>query len=149
MTREEMIAVVSPCGLDCARCIALVGGGAQKHAIALQETLGPSFERWADRFAEYAPALKKYRDFREVLDLFAGVDCIGCRDRKPEGTRCSIIRCFRDKGVDFCFECGEFPCDPEGIDGDLKERWIETGKRIREIGLEAWYEDMRKRHRYE
>ncbi len=149
MTREEIIAAVSPCGIDCSRCIALVGGDARKHAIALQEVLGPSFEKWADRFTAYVPAFAKYRDFREVLDLLAGVDCIGCRNPAEKEKPCGIIKCYREKGVDFCFECDEFPCDVEGLDDDLKERWKATGMKIREIGLEAWYDDMMKRHRYE
>ena len=54
------------------------------------------------------------------------------------------------KKVTFCYECDEFPCDdPGGIDDDLKERWKNAGARMREIGLEAWYEEIKKRPRYE
>jgi hypothetical protein len=146
MTREKIIAEVAPCGIDCSRCIALIDGDARKHAVALQEIFGPAFQRWAERFTEYVPVFAKYGEFREFVDFLAGVDCTGCRnEEKP----CGIIKCYREKGVDFCFECGEFPCDPEGLDDDLKRRWIETGTRIREMGLEAWYEEMKKRPRYE
>lgn len=150
MTRERIVAEVAPCGIDCSRCIALVGGDARTHAIALQEVFGDSFQKYAERFAEYIPVLKKYGEFREFIDFLAGVDCTGCRSRTDyENIRCGIIQCFRAKGVDFCFECGEFPCDPAGIDDDLKRRWLAAGERMREIGLEAWYEEMKKRPRYE
>jgi hypothetical protein len=147
MTREQIIVEVAPCGIDCSRCIALLDGETRKHAIALQETFGDSFGRFAERFAGFVPVFAKYGEFREFIDFLAGVDCIGCR--KSEKVRCGINTCYRSKGVDFCFECDEFPCDPEGIDDDLRQRWLAAGKRMREIGLEAWYEEMKKRPRYE
>jgi hypothetical protein len=149
MKKEEIILEVAPCGIDCSRCIALAGGDARRHAAALQEVFGPSFHKFADRFAERVPVFAKYGDFREFVDFLAGIDCAGCRNSPVEEKPCGILKCYRGKGVDFCFECGEFPCEVEIIDDDLKKRWIETGMRIREIGLEAWYAEMKKRHRYE
>ena len=149
MKKEEIILEVSPCGVDCSRCIALLDGDARRHAVALQEVFGPSFHKWAERFAKFIPVLAKYGEFREFIDFLAGVDCLGCRNVAAEEKPCGILKCYRGKGVDFCFECGEFPCDPEGIDDDLRKRWIETGTRIREIGLEAWYGEKKKRPNYE
>ena len=148
-TKEEMIVEVAPCGIDCSRCIALIDGDARKHAEALQEIFGPSFHKFAEKFAERLPVLAKYGDFREFVDFLAGVDCAGCRNAPVDEKPCGILKCYREKGVDFCFECGEFPCDDPGVpDDDVKDRWRKMGARMREIGLEAWYGEMKKEPRY-
>jgi hypothetical protein len=148
MKKEDIILEVAPCGIDCSRCFGLIDGEARRHAAALQEIFGPSFRKFAERFAGHVPVLAKYGDFREFVDFLAGIDCPGCRNAAAEEKPCGILKCYRGKGVDFCFECDDFPCEPDGIDGDLRKRWIETGERIREIGLEAWYVEMKKKHRY-
>jgi hypothetical protein len=149
MNREKIILEVSPCGIDCSRCFGLIDGEARKHAVALQEIFGESFEKFAERFSEYVPVLGKYGDFREFVDFLAEVDCAGCRNSAVDEKPCGILKCYREKGVDFCFECDDFPCELEGLPDDLKEKWRETGMKIREVGLEAWYVEMKKKHRYE
>lgn len=38
-------------------------------------------------------------------------DCAGCRDDGCVGKEsCKNLRCCRSKGLDGCWECGEFPC---------------------------------------
>jgi len=40
--------------------------------------------------------------------------CPGCRELQGHcpviGEQCATYRCALDKGVEFCFECAEFPC---------------------------------------
>lgn len=74
------------------------------------------------------------------------LQCDGCRaERRGFYCReCKMSACTREKGIDFCNECGEYPCE------DLKtfqaamphrmELW-ENLARIGEVGYEKWFEE--------
>jgi hypothetical protein len=49
------------------------------------------------------------RTFRVPPGLVA---CDGCKTEKPFSNcaRCQIRSCARDKGVEFCCDCGDYPC---------------------------------------
>ena len=61
---------------------------------------------------------------------------------------CGVIDCHKKKGVDFCFECDEFPCEKTNFDPDLKRRWIQMNNRAKEIGIEAYCKESMKFSRY-
>ena len=75
-------------------------------------------------------------------------DCDGCRKGTCKWPDCEVQACFREKGVDFCFECDEFPCDKTNFDEHLKKRWIQMQERLKEIGIAAYYEENRDQPRY-
>jgi hypothetical protein len=55
------------------------------------------------------------------------------------------VECSKEKGIDFCFECKEYPCE-ELIDFQSKmphrvELW-ESQMKIKEIGWENWFLEM-------
>jgi len=52
------------------------------------------------------------------------------------------------KGVDFCFQCDEFPCEKTNFDPDLKRRWFQMNTRMKEIGVEAYFEETKDLPRY-
>jgi hypothetical protein len=49
--------------------------------------------------------------FKTILDHFAAGQCITCRKGAPCFEFCAARTCHKEKGVDFCFQCAEFPCD--------------------------------------
>jgi len=69
--------------------------------------------------------------------------CFYCRDK------CMMSKCAHEKGVEFCGECNEYPCE------DLRtfqkeaphriELW-RSQERIREAGYEKWYSEMLERY---
>jgi hypothetical protein len=73
--------------------------------------------------------------------------CDGCRSDKrgPYCKICKMAVCAAEKGIDFCGECEEYPCE------DLKkfqaamphriELWS-AQERIKEIGYERWFTEM-------
>jgi hypothetical protein len=81
---------------------------------------------------------------RTIEDL----QCDGCRSAKRCffcREKCVMMKCASQKGIDFCGECKEYPCQ------DLKEfqaaapHRIELWKsqsRIKEVGYERWYAEM-------
>lgn len=75
------------------------------------------------------------------------VKCYGCRSAK-RGPYCKICKmsvCASERGIDFCIECAEYPCN------DLKqfqsarphriELWDDL-ERIRAIGYEHWLKEI-------
>jgi len=53
------------------------------------------------------------------------------------------------KGVDFCFQCDEFPCEKTSFDPDLKQRWVQMNTRMKEVGVESYFEKTKNLLRYE
>ena len=77
--------------------------------------------------------------------------CKGCRDenglipflhlKKP----CQLLACSQDKGVDFCCDCEEFPCERLQPLADMAGRFAHNLKvynlcLIKKLGLETWAE---------
>ena len=144
MERSELLKKVAPCGLLCYTCTAAAGGAIKEHSTALLRYL-ESFDSFAERFSGYEPRLKKYPDFKEVLQLFAEAGCEGCR-----GGSCMfpVCPCIKEKGIDFCFECDTFPCDIKDFEPGLKAKWLSANERMREIGAEAYFLEAREKSHY-
>ncbi|MFT3952353.1 MAG: DUF3795 domain-containing protein [Oscillospiraceae bacterium] len=81
--------LIAPCGIDCFNC-----------------------EMYADNLTEA---------FQERLSKSTGIPaaeitCGGCTGGeyclllKARGMRCKTLDCAREKGVEFCCDCAEFPC---------------------------------------
>ena len=139
-----------PCGLLCEKCFAFEGGPIKNHAEQLKHYLG-NFDNYAARFVTLLnePTFEKYKDFKDLLHLFSTGTCKGCRKQECHlFSDCKVKDCYKTKNVDFCFECGEFPCDKTGFDENLQQRWIKLNTEIREIGLENYYNRIKNKPRY-
>lgn len=140
---------LAPCGLDCSRCLYFGRGNTKAHAEGLRREL-EGFEKVAPMLAQgTAPVLQDYPTFKAILDHLAGGECIGCRDGAVCFECCVALSCCREKGVDFCFQCAEFPCDKNHYPGSLDRRWREFGGRMKDVGVERFYEESLSRPRYE
>jgi hypothetical protein len=73
--------------------------------------------------------------------------CHGCRTevRTAFCKNCTMLKCSKQKGVDFCVECNEYPCrDITDFQAKMPHR-VELWKslaRIKEIGWEKWFAEM-------
>jgi hypothetical protein len=138
---------LAPCGLVCYTCAAAKEGAIQAHAGALSRLL-ESFDRFAEQFSTYEPRLNKYPDFKEVLLLLAEGSCEGCRSGKCMYPDCYVSPCIAEKGIDFCYECEAFPCEEVNFDRALRIKWRRANRRMREIGAEAYFEEVKDRSHY-
>lgn len=140
---------LSPCGLHCGKCFAFAGGEIHAAAVTLLENLG-AFEPYARRFAvQLDPVFEQYPAFKQMLVYFARASCGGCRKEKCKFYKnCRVRPCAAEKGVDFCCDCPEFPCGHTGLDEDLYRRSVAINERIRQIGPEAYYEEIKDEPRY-
>jgi len=148
MTREEIISRVAPCGIDCSRCANFKEGNIAKYSGALQEDLG-NFRKMAAKMSGFFAPFKDFEAFEKILGIFAGASCEGCRAGGGKVPDCAAKSCYKEKGADFCGECGDFPCQVNKVRGDLYERWLANGKFIKESGIERFYDDARQKPRYE
>lgn len=141
---------IAPCGLHCGKCFAYADGAIHDAAVKLRENLG-HFEPYAKRFIEHLdPVFESYPEFKKMLDYFAEVACDGCRKEKCKFYKnCKVRTCaIDDKHVDFCYECAEFPCDHSGLDNNLHARSVAINKRIKETGIDAYYDEVKDKPRY-
>ncbi len=62
---------------------------------------------------------------------------------------CAARTCLREKSVDFCFECDEFPCGSNSYAELLEKKGRDNNGRMKEIGVGAFYEESLQRPCYE
>lgn len=147
MDYEVILRELAPCGLDCSRCAAYGEGEIKKLSTMLNGSL-ENFEKIAEKMAGHVPALAGFRQFKEVLEFFAGAVCPGCRSGGAQNPFCSAKSCYKEKGVDFCFQCEEFPCSKSGYHSQLRDKWIANNSRMREVGVDQYYREQKSRPRY-
>jgi hypothetical protein len=144
---KDILESLAPCGLSCAKCFAYSDGGIRRHSLELQELLG-SFDRYAERFSAFLPVFENYPSFKELLACFTESHCVGCRKGTCLYPDCGVVACYSEKGVDFCFQCGEFPCEKTNFDPHLERRWLQMNERMKEVGVEAYFEETKDLPRY-
>ena len=147
MEYDEILDFLAPCGLNCRKCLANTEGEIAGHSVELQKLLG-NFDIYAERFSNFLPVFENYPSFKEMLSHFAEPNCKGCRQGTCAFPNCGVTECYREKGVDFCFQCDEFPCEKTNFDPHLKARWIKMNNRMKEIGVESYYEETKDLCRY-
>jgi hypothetical protein len=147
MEYAEIVADLAPCGLSCRKCYANTKGDIASLSTQLRERLG-SFSIYAERFSGFLPAFKEYPAFEGLLSYFAEGHCSGCREGTCLYPNCGVSTCHQEQGVDFCFQCDEFPCGKTNFDPHLERRWRQMNERMREIGVEAYYEETKNLPRY-
>jgi hypothetical protein len=78
------------------------------------------------------------------------VKCRGCRNQdgcKLHMKECSTLNCVKDKKLEFCFECADFPCDKFNPCADGSGKYPHNLKlynlcRIKSRGLEQWGKEV-------
>lgn len=146
-TYEQILERLAPCGIDCQRCVRHRSGSVKRLAAELGEAL-EGFEKMAARSSDRVPVLRDYDRFAEVLGFLRGADCAGCREGGYPLPFCAARECFREKGVDFCFQCDEYPCGRNQYPETMDERWRAINERIRAVGPEQYYRESLERPRY-
>ena len=147
MDYKDILKIVAPCGLNCYKCFANSDGGIRKTSQKLQDLLG-SFDIYAERFSSFLPIFKKYSSFKAVLTYLSEENCPGCREGSCLYSDCGVRYCYKEKNIDFCFQCDEFPCQKTNFDSHLERRWKQINNRMKQIGIEAYYQETKDLPRY-
>lgn len=144
---QTILGRLAPCGVDCGRCTWYVDGRVKRGAEQLQAEL-EGFERLAERVAGDYPVLASYPEFAAVLDALTKGSCTGCRAGGSSLHTCAARVCFREKGVDFCFQCDEYPCSRMNSSEELERHWRTANDSMKEIGVDRFFRESRERPRY-
>ena len=147
VTYGQVVSRLAPCGIDCERCVMAEEGRVRRLATELRAALA-GFEKMAERVADRNPSLAGYSQFQEVLQFFTGASCAGCRAGGPPLPFCAARTCAPEKGVDFCFQCVEYPCDRNAYPENLAARWRAMNDRMRDVGVEQAYRESLEEPRY-
>lgn len=147
MERKELDRLIAPCGLICYTCDAMKDGVINQSAKQLLYVLGSY-----DSFLESSPGSRqisgKYNNFKDVLEYLADVKCNGCRKDHCMDSNCIVPECTKNQKIDYCYECKDFPCDKTGFPDGLKKKWIRKNKKIKEIGIEKFFEEEKNKPHY-
>lgn len=130
---------VTYCGLYCRLCATLARVPDQ--AATLRDTLRK--EGW-EIYGEYC--MPGFKGFWEVLEKYAatGETCPGCRGGCGDPD-CTIRICARERGVELCPHCPDFPCDHIEALAKRYPNLIPDGNRMNSIGIDAWIEEQDQR----
>jgi hypothetical protein len=149
MNENDILNSLAPCGLNCMKCFAYEKGEIKYHSNSLKILLG-NFKVYSERFVSLLneSRFENYKEFSEMLDLLTEANCTGCRNGECLLKSCGVIKCYKEKNVNFCFECNEFPCKKTNFDEHLERRWIQSNLRMKEIGIKKYYEEIKDIPRY-
>jgi len=150
MEKNEAYISIAACGLSCCNCFAFKNGSIKKSAIDLKTHLG-NFDVYAKRFSTLLnePVFNKYPEFSALLQYFTEIECNGCRKETCKLFKdCKVRECSKEKNVNFCFECNEFPCQNTGFDEHLHKRSVTINYRIKKIGLNNYFNEIKDKPRY-
>jgi len=139
---------LSACGLDCGRCADYENGEIKQLSSRLAYLLG-NYKPVAKMKMGNNPIFNGYDQFTEILTIFSKGSCSGCRGENVQCPlmTCSAKICHKEKHVDYCFQCNEYPCEKQ-FTGRLRERWRYINDRMKEIGVVKYYYEQAKLPRY-
>ncbi|UCD50162.1 MAG: DUF3795 domain-containing protein [Phycisphaerales bacterium] len=130
--------LVTYCGLYCGLCSAR--GRIQRQAETLRQSMTKDgYDVWGAEL----PGFKEFWTFlRDLSD--PEKSCPGCRqDGGPPF--CSIRKCARQRGIDVCVYCDEYPCRRVESIAKGYPTLIADGRRMKEIGVETWIAEQEER----
>lgn len=156
MEKEKLLNYIAPCSLLCNTCISLKDGPYSEGARNVYKYSDGWGEFWSVRLSEEKRQEwhKEWKWFQDTLQYLGGASCPGCRNNPPSNKEgwgclegCVIPACAKERRVDFCAECDEFPCQKAkdffaSKKSDLID-WENGNRRIKEIGLNAYFEEKK------
>jgi len=131
MGTEDFEWKISVCGLNCVKCDIYQAHHGNK--------------KLRDEILEW------FRKKRNEILQPEQIRCEGCSGSlevhwSPD---CKMMLCAREQRVQHCFQCEDFPCtkvNEFSSDGTPHHnRTVENSKRMKEIGIEAWIAEQKKK----
>jgi hypothetical protein len=92
------------------------------------------------------PEFKMFWEVLEKLSEFNEDDGKNCKTGCGN-PGCEIRKCAKEKSVELCPMCAEFPCEHVNALAKGYGNLIPDGKRIKDIGVEKWLEEQEERRR--
>jgi hypothetical protein len=133
----EQLEFVTYCGLHCDLCAERTR--IPQRATALRRAMAE--EGWP-YWGHTVPGFSQFWEFLE--GLYANGGCPGCRagGGPPE---CGIRACARERELELCSQCPDFPCERVEALGARYPTLIADNRRLQAVGLEQWRDEQRER----
>jgi hypothetical protein len=134
----DKLSLVTYCGLYCPLCAQR--GRIPRQAQALKESMAKEgYEFWGRE-------LPGFEAFWMFLSDLADPDkgCPGCRQGGGYPP-CAIRACARERSVEVCAFCEQFPCERIQSFAQVYPTLIADGERLRKIGIDAWIAEQEQR----
>jgi hypothetical protein len=129
---------VTYCGLHCDLCSAR--SRIPQRAKALQQAMADEgWPYWGRDF----PGFTDFWAFLEGLHTDGG--CPGCRAGGDPG--CQIRVCARERRLDLCNQCGDFPCEHIQALAARYPTLVADNRRMGAVALDQWLEEQLERKR--
>jgi Protein of unknown function (DUF3795) len=136
---SEQLEFVTYCGLHCNLCAER--SRIPACAAALQQAMAE--EGWPF----WGPSIPDFARFWRFLDRLArDGGCPGCR-AGGGFPACQIRICARERGVELCSHCPDFPCDHVQALAARYPTLTADNRRLQAVGLERWLEEQEERAR--
>lgn len=158
MDRDQLLQYVAPCALLCYSCPGLKDGAISQCASRLCGYFEGYYDfNDANLPEKYRPWLDEFAAFERRLERFTQSTCPGCRSNPKPGAGCIegcvVPSCVKEKGIDYCGECNDFPCEKARsffarINDVIGKDWENGSRRIGEIGIDAYFEERKDRSHY-
>ena len=131
--------LVTYCGLYCDLCAARTRIPHQAAALqaAMTEEGWPFWGPTMPGFTEFWSFLKK---------LGSSEGCFGCRAGGGYAG-CQIRVCAKERGLDLCSQCPDFPCEHVEALAARYPTLIADNVRMKAVGLEQWLTEQKERVR--
>ena len=112
-------------------------------------------------FAERYGSLRLIADANNACDFdefMKGLGWLASQEQPCKGCRfgggwswwgdCPVRDCCTQKGVDFCYQCEDFPCKKLREEPLLKRKkeMIEASNQIKSLGIESYMQRLKKRY---
>ena len=139
MSNQNPLTYVTYCGLYCELCAHR--NRIPQKASQLQKSL---HEEGMDNWYQYISEMKNtFPTFWQFLQKLIDLDCTCRTGGGPPD--CKIRQCAKQKGIEICTQCKEYPCK---LIQNLAEHYptiIQDGKRLQKISLEKWVKEQEER----
>jgi len=141
MERDELLRNVAPCGLVCYTCTACGHGVVKEHAQKLSFYLTGVSDFLASQHMRGDK--KKLDACMATLEYYSRQSGPGCREEETQCSfkNCVIRACTREKHIDFCADCADFPCGKIDLPDVFTDKWKASNTRIREAGVEQYFDE--------
>ena len=136
----ELWRLVAYCGLNCGECGTYKGKFFRMLARELKELIEAHDHRdWVSKFGGID---FDYEEFLKGLTYYTKLES-GCFNENPckggcQVPGCMIKPCAKERGVEICFECDEFPCKHFSRFLERHPDIIKESEDFKRLGKDEW-----------
>lgn len=141
MNIDDAKKLIGYCGAYCGECGMYRG---RIYAMVAREFLeilkASDYPDWLPKFVKLD---FNFEDFLKGVEYFSKEDAesycqVACKE--GGGAPCKIRPCAKERGIEICYECKDFPCEHLSWILEKYPDKLEDYERFKKLGLKGWLE---------